>query len=112
MNSEFEIEIEEQECDDVAYDFTGIPMVVTSNLMHELRQIDGATPEEIIFLAHMSLLEKYEGRNMDYLQIFHLKKAGKEVATFWCISNKERDEPINEKMKNEYNMCFLRPDDY
>ena len=57
--NKLEIKIMEQECDEVGYVFgNNIPMVITKNLLRELREFSDFSPNQIIFLAHSQLLEE------------------------------------------------------
>lgn len=111
MGRNFIISIEPQECNDIGYVFTNIPMVITRNLLVKLKQM-GANPQEVIFCAHMQLLEKYGNENIDYLQVFNCFINCKPL-TFWCISNKMKNFNYGTiDHNNEFNICFLLPEDY
>ena len=97
------ITLEEQECEDENFDFN-VQVVVTQNLLHNLERFKPLTPQQILFVAHSMILEKYEGRNIDYLQVFHIKGY-----KFWAISNKLKDEEYD---PNIHCLTFLDPSDY
>ena len=97
------ITLEEQENDDECYDFN-IQVVATKNLIHHLEDFKPLSPQQILFVAHSMILEKYEGRNIDYLQVFHIKGY-----TFWAITNKLKDEEYDPKV---HCLTFLDPSDY
>jgi len=97
------ITLEEQECDKECYDFN-IQVVVTPTLLHHLERYTPLTPQQILFMAHSMVLERYEGRNIDYLQVFNIKGY-----KFWCISNKLKEEEYNPQV---HCLTFLDPSDY
>jgi len=103
MNMYDQVTIKEQECEDENYDF-GIQVVATPNLLQKLSRLGGLSPQQILFIAHSSILEKYEGRNKDYLQICMYR--GLE---FWAISNKLEDEEYD---PNIHCLTFLLGEDY
>lgn len=97
------VTINEQECNDTAYDYN-IQMVVTPTLLQALAELGGLSPNQILFIAHTILLEKYGNRNIDGLQVFVYKGL-----TFWAISNKTKDEEYHP----EYHcVTWLLPSDY
>ena len=97
------ITIHEQEYNDVGYDFGNIQMVITPALFSKITEM-GMNVQELLFLSHTLMYEKYEGINIDYLQVFECNGL-----TYWCISNKQCDEPYNP----EYHcITWLLPSDY
>jgi len=103
MNKSDLIEIKEQECDEESYDF-GIQVVATPNLLRKLENLGGLSPQQILYIAHTKILEKYEGKNIDYLQVITYR--GLE---FWCISNKLLSEEYDPKY---HAITFLLGEDY
>lgn len=97
------ITIHEQEFDDVAYDFGDIQKVITPALFSAIEDM-GMNVQELLFLSHTLMFEKYEGKNIDYLQVFECNGL-----TYWLISNKRCDEPYNPKV---HCMTWLLPSDY
>ena len=98
-----ELVLDEQECNDECYDFN-VQVVVTTNLLHKLKEFEPLTPQQILFKAHSMIFEKYGERNIDYLQVFHIKGY-----TFWAISNKLKNEIYD---PNVHCLTFLDPGDY
>lgn len=95
---------QEQECDDCNYQFYGIQVLVTRNLINLLKKVEGLSPLQIFFIAQQLIFEHHP-QNADYLQVFQLKRSN---ICFWCISNKE----VNDTCTKEDNITFLLPSDY
>ena len=98
------ITLEEQECDDASYDFSNIQVVATPTLLRHLEEFKPMTPQQLLFIAQSMVLERYEGRNIDYLQVFNIKGY-----KFWCISNKLKEEEYNPQV---HFLTVLDPIDY
>lgn len=104
FNLEDLLTLDEQECDEVDYDFD-IKIVATKNVLARIKEISGnIPPEQIIIWAQQKIRDKYQGRNKDYLQVFHFLGY-----TFWAISNKSAEECVPE----EYCLVtYLDPSEY
>lgn len=102
MNAKM-ITIHEQEYDDVAYDFGDIQKVITPALFTAIED-RGMNVQELLFLSHTLMLEKYGKGNIDYLQVFECNDL-----TYWCISNKRCDETYNPEF---HCITWLLPSDY
>lgn len=97
------ITIHEQEYDDTNFDFGDIQKVITPTLIQAIES-KGLDVQHLLYLSHTLMFEKYQNTNIDYLQVFECMGL-----TYWCISNKQCDEPYNPKY---HCITWLLPSDY